>query len=428
MIESTTVVHDPLSAAHELREQLASQKRPLGFLLGAGTSMAVGLPGISQLTTIVADSLKNPQSAFYTQVSSELPQGANVEQVLDRVRAYRELIGASEDRVYAGIKGRDAAKLLDVEICRSISKAVQGEPPKGMAPHHQFAGWLRVLHAMRETPVELFTTNYDLLLECAMERMRLPFFDGFVGSVRPYFMPEAVESETQAGEATMCPPRSWTRLWKLHGSVNWIADSSLNVEDRQIVRGSAAKIEAGTEIAIFPSRDKYSESRKLPFMTYQDRLLRFVSRGECHLVIVGYSFSDQHINYTIFRALRSNPRFSATALMFGDKSVSGDDCRVVSEAHLGYGREYKNLSVLGPDRASIGGVCGPWGNPRPHGDPGSSQVYWDGDELQFKLGDFVCFSQYLEASYPLPQPPLMGLLPKSSGVQSQDAANTPEVA
>jgi hypothetical protein len=56
--------HDPLREATEIREQLASDKRRLGFFFGAGTSMAVGLPGIIQLTKNVEEKIitehKNP--------------------------------------------------------------------------------------------------------------------------------------------------------------------------------------------------------------------------------------------------------------------------------------------------------------------------------------------------------------------------------
>jgi NAD-dependent SIR2 family protein deacetylase len=44
------ISHDPLRSAQEIRESLASEKRRLTFFLGAGTSMAVGFPGIDSLT------------------------------------------------------------------------------------------------------------------------------------------------------------------------------------------------------------------------------------------------------------------------------------------------------------------------------------------------------------------------------------------
>lgn len=44
---------DPLREANELRSQLASEKRRLAFLFGAGTSQSVGLDGLAGLTKAV---------------------------------------------------------------------------------------------------------------------------------------------------------------------------------------------------------------------------------------------------------------------------------------------------------------------------------------------------------------------------------------
>jgi len=46
-----------VSQMKELREQLSHSKR-IGCFFGAGTSMAMGLPGIWDLTTQVIDSLE----------------------------------------------------------------------------------------------------------------------------------------------------------------------------------------------------------------------------------------------------------------------------------------------------------------------------------------------------------------------------------
>jgi hypothetical protein len=58
--------------------------------------MAVGLPGIQALTDNVDEKLQGEQKSHYRKVRAELPAGSNVEDVLDRIRIYRELIGKDE--------------------------------------------------------------------------------------------------------------------------------------------------------------------------------------------------------------------------------------------------------------------------------------------------------------------------------------------
>jgi len=388
------VTHDPLRAALEIREQLASEKRRLAFFFGAGTSMSIGIPGIDELTQQVFNQLQSPFKEQFEKVRSKLSKNSNVENVLDRIRTIRELIGDNEESEYDGLKGCSAVKQLDSAICNLIYKIVCGDPPKGLKPHLIFSHWLRSLHGNRYYPVEIFTTNYDLMLERAMEQSGVPFFDGFVGSVTPFFAPESVEAEEGSISQPDYPPRAWTRLWKIHGSINWrIYNKDGKV---RITRLSGAEPKEGDELMIFPSREKYTESRKLPFITFQDRFRRFLSSGESLLIIEGYSFSDEHINEIIFQGLRSNPRLAVVALMYGDKNENSDNPDLIlSDRIVQYAEEHKNLTVYGPDKACVGGITGVWKLNRTRKDD-ENWPFWDEDSKLFTLGDFNSFASFLE--------------------------------
>ncbi len=390
------IAHDPLRAAVEIREQLASEKRRLGFFLGAGTSMAVGIPGIDALTEQVAEQLEEPYKAQYQNIRKKLLAKVNVENVLDRIRSIRELIGDTETEEYDGIKGATAAKLLDSVICQAISKIVSKEPSKAIKSHLIIAQWIRSLHCDRLFPVEIFTTNYDLLFEEAMEQAGLPFFDGFVGAVHPFFTPESVEAEESKATQSAYPPRTWTRLWKIHGSINWLMLQ--NAGQKRVTRLSSVERKKGEELMIFPSREKYTESRKLPFITFQDRLRKFLSSGEALLIIAGYSFSDEHINEMIFQGLRSNPRLSIMALMYGDKKVEAGMTQLsLPDKIIQYGQDHRNLSIYGPDKACIGGITARWGEPSRKKKETETWPFWDDGSKNFTLGEFSSLASYLES-------------------------------
>ncbi len=385
--------YDPLRAAFEIREQLASEKRRLAFFFGAGSSMAVGMPGIEALTTKVMERLSGALKTDFQAILNELPQGSNVEQALDRIRIYRELFGKDEVKEIAGIKGAGAARNLDLSVCQAISSCVRNDPAKELGPHIVFSQWLRALHCSRDFPVEIFTTNYDLLFERALERSGVPYFDGFVGSVAPFFVPECVEAEEGKTDEPIYPPRTWTRLWKLHGSVNWHLHDTAEPGKTRITRYSGAVDKEGEELAIFPSRDKYTQSRKLPFLSLQDRLRKLLSRGECLLIILGYSFSDDHLNDIIFQGLRSNPRSAAIAFAYGEKQGAS---LCVPERILAHGREFRNLAVYGPDKVCIGGITTPWDDQLSKRKEIDAASFWDEKDKRFTLGDFNSFGRFLE--------------------------------
>jgi len=381
----------PLQIATQLRDQLASEKRKLGFFFGAGTSMAVGLPGVQALTKQVEEKLKSPYKELFTKIKASCDTD-NIEVILNKVRTVRELLGESEEEEVFGINGKTTAQKLDVAVCTTISEIIKGTPSNDTSPHSLFASWIYLNQKLRLNPIEIFTANYDLLIEEALESKRLPYFDGFVGSLNPYLIPECVEAENNKIDQASYIPSSWLRLWKLHGSINWFLAQDLNGKKR-ITRNTNRPLGQGDELMIYPSKQKYDESRRLPFLVFQDRLRKFLSSGEVLFIVNGYSFNDDHLNEILFQALRSNKRLAITALLFGD-FVDGK--LVTSEKVLAFGEEYPNLSIIGPDKCCIGGVISKWDNKEPEL---QNTTFWDEEKEIFTLGDFKAFSSFLKWSY-----------------------------
>ena len=379
--------YDPFREALEIREQLASEKRKLAFFFGGGTSMSAGLPGIKELTMEVAKELKDNFKGQFGKIKKELPGDANVEDVLDRIRIYRELIAESTTAEFAGIKGKEAAKKLDATICQLIAKSVSVPTFDRMKAHRIFAQWLRILYCNRNWPVEIFTTNYDVLFESSMEEIGVPFFDGFVGSVEPFFVPESIEADEEDKNcASSYPPRMWTRLWKIHGSINWHIVKQKFYDSERISRFTGVTDKEGGELMIFPSREKYAQSRKLPFIALQDRLRKFVLTGESLVIIVGYSFSDQHINDILLQGLRTNPRMTIMVFLF----------ETPNDNILSFGKENRNLILYGPDKACIGGIVSDWVIPTRQKKDDESWPFWDEKTNKFVLGNFTKFAAFLE--------------------------------
>lgn len=371
-------------ATKEIRHQLGSDKRQIGFFFGAGTSMAAGLPGIPHLNILVRNGLKSEHQPIVDGISAHLGKSSTIEHVLNRVRTIRELIGESDSYICEGIVGRDKCAELDRDICNRIAAEVKKEPAslQGEA-HKKFAEWLAYAQSHRQTSIEVFTTNYDTLLESAFETARVPYFDGFVGSVEPFFMSEAVNLSATKDFA---PPNTWVRLWKLHGSINWCWRTQ--PDGKSTFTRKSADLAENEELMIFPSKDKYIESRRLPFISFQDRLREFMSRGEVLVIICGYSFQDEHINEIIFEALRANKRLAITALMYGDASA-GSKVRKLTKSLVVKAANHPNFTIIGPDCGKLGSTVADWefDNVDPH--------VFDALNRQCDLGDFNAFVNYL---------------------------------
>ena len=124
----------------------------------------------------------------------------------------RRLLG--EGDTLAGLKKSDIQKLEEC-VRKTIARVVNPELSRipGNFPHRKFSRWL--VKTARQKPVEIFTVNYDILIEHGLEAERIPVFDGFVGSFQPFFNPDSLRRPEAA------PGANWARLWKMHGSVTW---------------------------------------------------------------------------------------------------------------------------------------------------------------------------------------------------------------
>lgn len=368
----TEFKHDPLRELTEIRNQLSYSKR-IGFLFGAGTSKSMGISDISGLTQKVEKNIVDALSPKLEKVKSHLKESEqHIEAILNHIRLIRQVTGNKKDKSYDTLTGEDV-RSLDKTICNEIYKIISEEEDRAdIKVAHKFVGWLNWLS--RDYPKEIFTTNYDLIIEKSFEHLFVPFFDGFVGSHEPFFAHETLDGTSSYDR----PPASWIRLWKLHGSLGWFwKKGDKGNSDRVIRLGSGAKERfPESELVIYPSKDKYESSRKQPFTSYFDKLKEFLLAGEGIFIISGYSFSDDHINEVIFNGLNQNSRLHVIGLFFDDTPID----KLVSE-----GKNPPNFSMLGPSKASISGMCANW---KFNKEGEILTQFWEKDKETLTLGDF----------------------------------------
>ena len=367
------MTHDQLRHLRNLRLLLSQNKSPLGFLLAAGCPQSVRdpatgnalLPDMEGLTKIISDKhAADADGTPYKRLMEELTKAKkntkNLEEVLTYIRSMKEVSTGG-----GMVRGFTEAELttLEKEICTTISGGVAKDLPDGNNSYRKFARWVGSID--REVPVEVFTTNYDLLLEQALEEQSVPFFDGFSGSRYPFFDIHSVEENEL--------PRYWARVWKLHGSVNW-----------KTVKGEVCRVSkdvTGSAELIYPSKLKYDQSRKMPF-------------PQAMLFICGYSFGDEHINDTIINALKVNQTANVIALMFGAMKKTDPAGELNFPEAVKRAAERPNLSVWHDEEAVIGAQRREWAKFEDSKNEFSGfTLKMVGDHVSF--GDFDAFTTFL---------------------------------
>jgi len=302
----------------------------------------------------------------------------NVEHILTQLRTICALKG---NAAFDGMEV-NGLRELDIHICSQIAIIVGKPLPGHTNAYHRFAAWISQID--RVHPIEIFTPNYDLLLEESFELYKVPFFDGFVGAREPFFDLAAMEHDA-------VPPR-WTRLWKLHGSINWVKRA-----DETVYR--CYPVNDLHHLLIYPSHLKYDQSRRMPYLAMIDRLRAFFRDINPVLVLCGYSFADDHLNEVLLDGLRGNRSAQCFALMY----PSMNDCRTA----IGLASKHANLTVLSWDGAVVGTRPGAFKNiDRSQVTKGTgydfeaaSTEQGAGSFGRCRLGDFHHFNLFLEAQF-----------------------------
>jgi hypothetical protein len=398
--------HDAFRQIAYIQEALSQNKKTIGILIGAGCPLSVRvnvqideetgevnsdplIPDVAGLTDKIISRLSSgdenpsPCDKLISQIKDDGNNEPNIEDVLSQIRALKQVVGTGEVRDFVSKDLED----LDTAICELISEYVFKKLPTKDTPYHNLAVWMRSIS--RDKAVHVFTTNYDLLIEQALEESYCPYFDGFIGSRQAFFDIRTVEEEKLLNAR-------WGRLWKIHGSINW----KLN-NNGDVIRST--EINEKDSHLIYPSHLKYDQSRKMPYLAMLDRLKDFFNKQGSILFICGYSFSDDHINDVIVQGLQSNPTSMVFAFLYGNLNQERyEDARKCAQ-------RTPNLSIMAFDEAIIGRQRGSWymndenklqdipakvvGREKHEVEEGDNDS--EIEKYYVKLGDFSKFGQFL---------------------------------
>jgi len=166
----------------------------------------------------------------------------------------------------------------------------------------------------------VFTTNYDMFNETAMDRLGIPYANGFTGFVERRFNPAsfryALAEQFDIGGRKWAAVDAFVYLCKLHGSISWTEDE----HGLFPIRESWPQTEAD-RMLIYPTPAKQNSSLASP---YSDLFREFQSRivqEQSVLITAGYSFGDEHVNNIIYQAL-TIPTFRL--IIFAALNTAGD--------------------------------------------------------------------------------------------------------
>jgi len=154
----------------------------------------------------------------------------------------------------------------------------------------------------------IFTTNYDLYSETALDKLGIHYVNGFSGGIKKYFNPTifnyALAEKMDLSQGKWSVIDNFFYLYKIHGSINWIQDNeeSKLFKVREIQETSSENLKKMDTVMIHPTPLKQNASLGSPYSDLFREFQKKLMQNNNVLVTIGYSFSDEHINNLIYQA------------------------------------------------------------------------------------------------------------------------------
>ena len=300
----------------------------VNFLFGSGTSNGA-IPTMQELyKKLMFDEDEKELKKEFRCIKRQV--GENLEKILSvmyAARAYYEGINSKESKDQEVIEYRKELyekliKKVEHYIFKEINIGFDSEEARQVLEYYKTFYQKLALRSKDNSRIRVFTTNNDLFNETALDALNLHYINGFGGGLRKFFNPALFNYTWSKRMDTSIdkyePAEDMVYLYKIHGSVNWRETEKLENNYFEIEEVSPTLCTEKDAVLIYPTPTKQDKSLGSPyvdlFREFQHKLL------EPHsvLFVIGYSFSDRHVNEIIYRALSTNSTLNV--VIFGRKS------------------------------------------------------------------------------------------------------------
>lgn len=240
------------------------------------------------------------------------------------------------------------------------SSIAEAEPERREATFNKLVLFLMSFASRTGTRdrLNIFTTNYDRLIEAGADVAGLRLIDRFVGALSPIFRSSRMDVDMHYNPPGIRgEPRyleGVARFTKLHGSLDWI---NIGEDIRKIGLPFGAKsikpfLETTgldgdySSLMIYPNSAKDRETAEYPYVELFRDFAAALCRPNSTLVTYGYSFGDDHIN----RVIRDMLTIPSTHLVVIDYN---DSTGRIIDKYSTWGHQSQMSLIIGKDIANI---------------------------------------------------------------------------
>jgi SIR2-like protein len=240
----------------------------------------------------------------------------NLEDYLSRLHMWRASMLVSSAGIVLdlgsdtalGLSKTDIDRLI-LEIKRSLTSLVDlpASGKEGALKDHRRLIKKTLTRPLNLRRANLFTLNYDTLIEKAADAEGAVLVDGFVGTLRRIFRPESYDLDfyfpAQTTEGRVHRFDRALHLYKLHGSITWHRCDADWDNPYGVFATFYNQETPEDDVLIYPSPLKYGQALGLPYSELFRRFASAIAQPQSVLFTIGYGFGDEHVNALIRQTL-----------------------------------------------------------------------------------------------------------------------------
>lgn len=269
----------------DIKERYLSKNNFPKLIVGTGLSIAMGVPGMSKLAERLEEKFENIEDLNlrekWNKYSTKIKKEGLEDALLD--------ISTSEELFVEKIREITSEFILIEEYKQQpmILNTVSG--------FEKLLKYLSETVSVNNKIIDIMTPNYDRIIELICDKLKLPTTLGFSGNIYQTFNVNILKRPREY----FSKDNILVRIFKPHGSVNWIKMSGkeYQVNDYHLLKNKKEDIDI-----IPPGAMKYKSGMINDiFRQHRESFNELISDLNSYSILIyGYGFNDQHFN-TVFQ-------------------------------------------------------------------------------------------------------------------------------
>lgn len=296
----------------------------VSVLAGAGTSWHLGAPVIRKIPKDLEKVCKRDIETYLGSIKE--PSFEDLMNCLQADRFIKGKKGESVSAIDNSIKIMQEWLFQNCNTDNSILQIINDDRLIKNRYHFHETFIKRLLQRPNNLKrANLFTTNYDMAFDYALDNLGIHYINGFMGVHNRCFRPEVYDYDLyypgQSVTGKVHRAEKVLKYYKLHGSLSWLAtipSVSNTYGIKEIPLNNEFKVGDDNELMVYPCVSKKSYTLDLPYSELFRQFSQTINQPQSVLFCIGYSFYDEHINDIINQAL-SIPSFTLIIANFSSK-------------------------------------------------------------------------------------------------------------